>query len=624
MPWLVTTGAAVLYAPLFVIGFLWLSLAVGRRGLIWLGVPRGEDVPEYALGALALGAGALSFVPFFLGAAGFLTATSVCVACAVIALASFSDVRAVARRARTIALTARRPGDWLGYWPFALAPAVLSAAILALSPTLDADGLGYHLTVPKRWLAFGSLEYLPTYSYSNTPMGVEMLFMLAMAFAGDTAAKLLHWALGIAGGAGVYLAGRRLGNSAVGAVATGLYFVGPLGVAPLLGWAYLEGAIAFATVAATLAWIVWFQRGGAGWLRLTAVLAGSAVSFKLTAALVPLALGALTACALFSRAPRERRFSEVLSVWRLLPFLAAPVLPWLIRSAIVTGNPVFPLFARVIPSRDFSPEIAARLEFNNRYMFWASNFGAGWTLERRQMILAGVALLLVIAGALLFLRLSSWMQRASLLVLLVVALAQISVVGLYARYWMPVLAILQLPVLALLEPALRARALKVLGVAALALVSVVQARRIFGTVRGDVRGVAGTAFGLHDKREFVTQHLPLYPLYEYVNKELPQNAHVMLSFFCAGFYVDRRTFCPDINQNSLRLWTREAFLADVRRLKITHVLAPQDWLVHAAGASVPGYAERERVVGEFLTKHGRLLTSAYENGLYALDTRAFQ
>jgi hypothetical protein len=79
---------------------------------------------------------------------------------------------------------------------------------------------------------------------------------------------------------------------------------------------------------------------------------------------------------------------------------ALPVLPWFIRSAIMTGNPFFPLFARIIPSRDLSPAMAALFEDYNRYMLWASRAGASWSREQRQLILAGAALAVVVAALL--------------------------------------------------------------------------------------------------------------------------------------------------------------------------------------------------------------------------------
>src|SRR5262249_39574736 len=143
------------------------------------------------------------------------------------------------------------------FW-LALAPAILMAALLALLPTVDPDGLIYHLTAPKRWLQAGSLVYLPTYPYTNTPMGVEMLFAIGLSFAGDCGAKVLHLMLGCAGALGAYVCGRRFGGRPAAMLATAAFLVGPAGIAPLLGCAYVEGAASFVMIAGVAAWSVWF------------------------------------------------------------------------------------------------------------------------------------------------------------------------------------------------------------------------------------------------------------------------------------------------------------------------------------------------------------------------------
>ncbi|HEV8550122.1 MAG TPA: hypothetical protein VGQ57_13855, partial [Polyangiaceae bacterium] len=90
MPWLTTTAPPVLVGPPFALAFLWLSLAVGRRLLRWLGA-RGGHPAERALAMLGLGLGALEFVPFSLGAAGILSVTTLRIAIAVVALLALPD-----------------------------------------------------------------------------------------------------------------------------------------------------------------------------------------------------------------------------------------------------------------------------------------------------------------------------------------------------------------------------------------------------------------------------------------------------------------------------------------------------------------------------------------------------
>jgi Dolichyl-phosphate-mannose-protein mannosyltransferase len=625
MPWLVTTGIPVLCAPAFLLAFMWLSLAVGRRCLRLLGAG-GCSVAERGVAALALGSGVLQFVPFLLGAAGVLSVHAIWIALALVGLLVARDLIRVLAVVRS--LWQARASLAMPRWVLALAPGLLAAFLLALTPTLDADGLGYHLTVPKRWLSVGSLSYLPTYPNSNMPMGVEMLFTLALAIAGDTAAKLLHFAFGLSGAVGLYLAGLRLSGKHLGMTAVALYLIGPVGVGSLLGWAYLEGATSFASIAATLAWLIWLRDRQNGWLYCAFALAGVGVSFKITAGLFPVGLAALTVVISIGERPSAPAAQQ--PPWLTLAALSIlPVTPWLARSALVTGNPFFPLFSNLLPSRDFSAEQSAQWQHFNRYLNWAIRVGANWTIEQRQLILVGSGLLCLAIASVICLRQRTWLARAITLVLVGIVLLQLGAVGLYIRYWIPVMSVLQLPILLLLEPLIVKRSFQLAIVGLTTLASLVQARRILtsGTVPADV---VKTALGLRGQRAFLMKTMPPFPLYERANRDLPASSGILLAAYCGGFYLDRRTFCADIVQDSLRLGSWQAFTDDVHRLGITHVVAPRSMLTaeiqpdEAAGVGFMIHQREFELIGRLLREQGVVLGSAGDQALYELAPRKAQ
>jgi hypothetical protein len=624
LPWLVTSTVPIFSASIFVVGFLYLSAAVGRRLMIWLRASDENHAGERTIVSIALGLGVLELVPMAFGAIGRLGTTSLGVAFGLIALLVVRDLAAIAAGMRQVPASWTGLPRWARAWWLALVPGLLVTYLLALTPAIDPDGLGYHLTVPKRWLAAGTLAYLPTYPNSNMPMGVEMLFTTALAVAGDAAAKLIHFALGVAGAVGLYLAGKQLRRIEVGVVAATGYLFGPVGVAPLLGWAYVEGAVSFALIASALGWLVWFRTRQSGWLRVAFLAAGVAVTFKITAGLFPLALGTLTLLIVVNDA-REGGGSvraAVLGLWPGLVLVAVPMVPWMLRATIMTGNPVFPMFARWIPSRDFSPDLAADWERFNLYLNWASSVGASWTIEFRQMILVTVCIVVTAIAGVTFLVLRSWTARSATIAVWATVVVQIAAVGLYRRYWIPLLCVLQLPLLMLFASRLAGRWQRIAIVAVTAAASMVHAQR---TLRG-VDGLTQTALGLQDQRDFLIRHLPLYSLYEYANRELPPDSRIVLVSYCGGFHLDRTTFCTDIVQGSLRITTWEEFLTDARRLGVTHVMAPK--VLAAGGVQGPpaqsgvGYLVAGRVAGVFgrlLPSRGRLLISAADQGLYEVD-----
>ncbi len=632
MPWLVTTGPAFLYALAFGLGFVSVALGVGRRVLVLLGASQLRPAEKGAL-AFALGAGALQFLPFLLGIAGVLSLGSLRIASVVLLLAfGYDSWRAWAE------LRAALPGlktlpPWVKWWALALSPGVLLALLHALTPTLDADGLGYHLTVPKRWLELGSLAYLPTYPYSNTPMGVEMLFTLGLAWGGDVPAKLVHWLLGMGAALTFYVAAARVTRGALPALGVSLLLFGPFGIGPLMGWAYVEAATACVLVAAGLAWVAWYEEREVSLLRVAGLLTGIGASFKMTAGLVPVAMAALTVVLLLrdSRdAGANRSRAVVVALLGFLPFVALPVLPWLVRAAITTGNPVFPMFAGLIPSRDFTAAQSKAFDQYNRYMVWGVGSGAAWDLGLRKAILGGVAAALAFVGGVVSWRQRTFPSRAVALVVLFTVLIQLGAAGLYKRYWIPVLALAELPLLLLLARWADHRLLRAGTLAVTALLSLVAGKQLVGAANGDAAGLVKASLGLEPQRAFIERHQPLLPLYDAVNRDAAPNAGVVLAGYCSGFYIDRTTFCADIVQNALRVSSWEEFKADVAKLGITHVIAPREWEAPlpelAAPPPVPvgntSYLIRydeQRMIGRVLREHSKLVVPASDQGLYQID-----
>jgi hypothetical protein len=617
----------------FVLGFLWLSCALGSRVLVWVGAANRGTVAERGAIAIGLGAGLLQFVPIGLGAVGLLGTTSLQVSIGVIAFLFSRDLVRVAIQIGVQIRHYRRPPVWLLGWMAVLVPVLGVQLLIALTPTVDTDGVVYHLTAPKRWLESGSLDYLATYPQSNSPMGVEMLYTIGLVFGGDISAKCLHLALGVLGAVGLFLCGRRLGGRTLGAVTATLYLVGPVGVIGTLGTAFIEGAVSFSVAAAALAWVVWFQERDAGWLRCAAVLAGVAVTFKLTCALLPLALAVLTVLVLLDE--QRRRGSErkvvsasIASTWQVVPLLAAPVVPWLIRSVLLTGNPVFPLFAQWIPTRDFSPATARVFDEYNRYLLWGTKLVNNWTLDERKLGLLALGVLLsAIVSIVCVIRLRSFMQRAAAFVFLGTALLQLYAVGLYVRYWIPMMAVLVLAVLLLCRPLLSRRWIPAALIASTLVVSALNTRT--SLQQFEPAKLARMALNQADRRVFVTQYQPLYPLYETANRELPPDSRILLSEYCSGFYLDRTTFCADHLQDAIRFTDWNTMIADLNRLGVTHIIAPTsvdtstdapslDTIMRGTVGALQE-SQKNRLVDRLIHTQAHSITQTADHGLYVID-----
>ncbi|HLK39703.1 MAG TPA: hypothetical protein VKU41_23265, partial [Polyangiaceae bacterium] len=320
------------------------------------------------------------------------------------------------------------------------------------------------------------------------------------------------------------------------------------------------------------------------------------------------------------------RRSPAAAVLRLTPLFLLPVAPWLLRSWLVTGNPVFPVFARWIPSRDFSPQTSAKFDAYNRYMLWGTRFAAHWSLGRRRALLLALGAAAIFVAGIAFTRIRSRFARATLVIATATVLIQLFAAGIYVRYWIPVMAILTLPLAALVDSAVRGSKRWLVLTAGAALGAVSLARQGLRSVGDDVPGLVASAIGVRDERSFLERHLPLFPLYERVNHAFPSESRLMLVSYCAGFYVDRMTYCADIPQDSLSYASWQTFLSDARRLGVTHVLAPTSLaagqpLTSTTTGSVSALVQEQESehVGRLLKERGHLIATAADEGLFEVN-----
>ncbi len=293
---------------------------------------------------MGLGFAALGQAAFVLAVARLLYAPAL--VAGVVALAGLAAVR-LARAAR-----APRFAPSLADAPLALALLFATTFLPnALDPSLVHDDNVYHLKLPREYLAGRGLVALPMSLFANMPHFVEVLYTLPMAIGDYTAAKVFVFSIAFwtIGGL-VSFARPLLGRALAGVVA--LLYVGGKNVQWHLGLAYVEPAIGFFLLGATLAFLAWRETGNAGYLRILAIGCGVALASKYSAWFYA-AVVLIAAVVAIARAPAlaGRRARECAA---LLGIAAAIVAPWLVKNALATGNPIYPNLDRVFDGRYWS------------------------------------------------------------------------------------------------------------------------------------------------------------------------------------------------------------------------------------------------------------------------------
>ncbi len=245
-------------------------------------------------------------------------------------------------------------------------PAALALAAASLPPGIlwPAEGNGYdvleyHLAAPKEFWQAGRIGYLPHNIYTNFPFNAEMLYLLCMVLRGDpidaaTVAQMLNVLIGALAVAAVWLAGREFSPRA-GWVAAMMAGSCPMFVY-LSGLAYVENSVILFTALA-LAPVFRASRDdlrASRWWLISGVCAGLACGCKYTA--IPCVALPLWLAAWFGTAGRGKRAAA------FAVGAAAAFSPWLIKNAVYTGNPVFPVARSIFTERAgiWTDEAAAR------------------------------------------------------------------------------------------------------------------------------------------------------------------------------------------------------------------------------------------------------------------------
>lgn len=218
-----------------------------------------------------------------------------------------------------------------------------------LAPETQADAMAYHLGLVREWVRLGGFPNRIGF-YELIPQGMEMLFGFAYTFGGAVAAKLVHLMLFLASLAMILLLARKLNLPAcAGPAAAVIYACSPV-VAVNATAAMNDAALVTFLLAAAWLMLCWSEEHE-GWLAASAGLAaGFCYAVKLAGGLVPLlALGYLSS---------KRAWRHALLFGGMA---AVSVGPWLIRSYVMTGNPLAPVGNRLFRNDAFPPSVDDQL-----------------------------------------------------------------------------------------------------------------------------------------------------------------------------------------------------------------------------------------------------------------------
>jgi hypothetical protein len=219
----------------------------------------------------------------------------------------------------------------------------------ALAPELQGDAITYHLGFAAEYARTGAFSDRVGF-YEMVPQGIEMLFTVAFSIGRHSAAKLVHFGFLLASVPLLIRIGRRLGlGDTASLAAAGFYFCAPItGISGTC--AYNDAAMVFFVLVAFYLLLVWRELHDDRYLLPLGLAAGFCFGVKFTGIVVlPLVMAAVLAT--------SRRVRPVLWLVSGVVMIA----PWMIRDAVLSGNPLAPLFNRWFPNPWFHASMEEEL-----------------------------------------------------------------------------------------------------------------------------------------------------------------------------------------------------------------------------------------------------------------------
>jgi hypothetical protein len=205
-----------------------------------------------------------------------------------------------------------------------------------LAPEVGPDALGGRMAMVRMWVNDGALEHYREMNLSSMAVAGETFFLTLYPLAGFQAAKLGQF---LAALALIPLFAHLLPHRTLAAGLLAVAFSVSTLLLVQFGWGFVDLVQTLFYCTALLAGWIWWQKHDRGTLVLAAALAAGAAAVKLNGLGVLLILGSIV---LFARLRPWSPRALVLDAMAIGLAAMIVLVPWLARSYLISGNPIFP------------------------------------------------------------------------------------------------------------------------------------------------------------------------------------------------------------------------------------------------------------------------------------------
>lgn len=451
----------------------------------------------------------------------------------------------------------------------------------ALAPPIEWDELVYHLPLPKSFLQhleFGNY-HLP--SVISFPQNAQMLYLLAMGLKSDILAKLIHFSLGIMLALAIFSFSKKYFSLRTSVLATTIFYTMPLigsALSPTASADFFLYLFEFLAIYAFFNW--WEDSKNRVWLAVSGLLLGFAMGVK-HLSLVPFVLLVL---GIMIKVLSIEKKSFAFLLKSLVTFICLAFVfsgYWYIKSIILLGNPLWPLCYRIFGGLKI-PEVT--LEHMNYHIL---RFGPGrslldflslpWNLTYYPERFDGSYLSPLF---LVFLPVLGFFKKKRVIIYILIFS------GLYLIIWFLLLSQQQrylssiIPLLSICTAFAIEKVIAFDNKFSKVVYLIIFSWLFISTfnIIQDHKDKISPALGLESPRDYLSKKLWFYRDIDYINRNLPEDAHILLISFDRNYYLERKFTFGELTQQLHLLYKSydlEGLLLHLRQLGITHLLIPK-------------------------------------------------
>lgn len=446
-----------------------------------------------------------------------------------------------------------------------------------LTPPYSRDALNYHLYLPKIWLKEAKITYIKSNIYSFFPHLGEVIYLYCLIMANDITAKLIHYFFFLFSLGLIYLLTKHFTakNLKLEPLLLMLIFVSSPMMTKYASWVYVDFLYCALILGAFYMLINYDLEKKNKQISISALMIGLALGTKYLA-LVWLILFLIF---VFLKYGQKKAF-----FFMLISFSIAS--PWYLRNLFWSGNPFFPFLYQFFDGRFWDWERA------HLYQKFLASYGLGTSFKDLllfpwRVIIYGdyspegfdgkISFLYILLLSLLpfFLKKKQHLFKISL-----------SFSAVYFLFWfytsqqlrflIPALALYTSSLIYLLlglnhYPLVKKIIYKIVILSAL--FYLLYPLKQFIKLKPHFLITAKI-----EKEAFLRKKVPYYPVIEYINKNLPQYAKVMLIHIGAvAYYLERKFYQDSVFEEYtfakfLKAGNFEKLLSFLHKEKITHLL----------------------------------------------------